>query len=192
MKINHQVKKRHSSQPGQVQVPFLLIAGGLALILMAILLLLTQNTTTGQNVSPVRIGQPVGNFTLTDLEGRNAKLSDYQGKVVLLNIWATWCPPCRAEMPDLQTFYSAHKDQGFVILAINAGDAKPDVLSFASSYQLSFPVLLDSQVEVIKRMGIFDYPTSVLIDRNGIVKNIQVGIYPPDNLAANVTPLLSR
>ena len=192
MKKTHQVKKRHSSQPGQVQVPFLLMAGGLALILMAVLLVLTQNTATGQNVSPVRISQSVGNFTLTDLEGRSAKLSDYQGKVVLLNIWATWCPPCRAEMPDLQTFYSAHKDQGFVILAINAGDAIPDVQTFASSYQLSFPVLLDTQVDVVKRMGIFDYPTSVLIDRNGIIQNIQVGKYPPDSLVADVTPLLSR
>ncbi len=192
MKKTRPVKTRHSSQPGRVQVPFLLMTGGLAIILLAVLLVLTQNTATGQNVSTVRIGQSLGNFTLTDLEGRNAKLSDYQGKVVLLNIWATWCPPCRAEMPDLQSFYSTHKDQGFVILAINAGDAKPDVQSFASSYQLSFPVLLDTQVEVIKRMGIFNYPTSVLIDRNGIVKNIQVGMYPPENLVADVTPLLSR
>ncbi len=57
---------------------------------------------------------------------------------------------------------------------------------------LSFPVLLDTQVDVVKRMGIFDYPTSVLIDRNGIIQNIQVGMYPPDSLVADVTPLLSR
>jgi thiol-disulfide isomerase/thioredoxin len=192
MKKARQIKTKYASRPGRVQAPFLLMAGGVAFILIAILLVLTQQNAGVQDVSPVRIGQAVGNFTLTDLEGHNAKLSDYLGKVVLLNVWATWCPPCRAEMPDLQAFYSTHKDQGFVILAINAGDAKPDVQSFASSYQLSFPVLLDTQVDVIRRMGIFDYPTSVLIDRNGIVKNIQVGMYPPENLQADITPLISR
>lgn len=192
MKKAHRMKTKHPSRPGRVQAPFLLMVGGLALILIAVLLVLTQQTAVIQDVSAVRIGQPLGNFSLTDLNGQSAKLSDYQGKVVLLNIWATWCPPCRAEMPDLQTFYNTHKDQGFVILAINAGDARPEVQSFASSYQLSFPVLLDTQVDVIKRMGIFNYPTSVLIDRNGIVKNIQVGMYPPENLVADVTPLLSK
>ena len=192
MKKVRLTKTKHSSRPGRVQAPFILMIGGLALILIAILLVLTQQTAVTQDVSAVRIGQAVSNFTLTDLNGQSAKLSDYQGKVVLLNIWATWCPPCRAEMPDLQTFYSTHKDQGFVILAINAGDARPDVQSFASSYQLSFPVLLDTQVDVIKHMGIFNYPTSVLIDRDGIVQNIQVGMYPPENLVADVTPLLSR
>jgi thiol-disulfide isomerase/thioredoxin len=186
------MKTRQFSRPGRAQAPFILMVSGLALILIAILLLLTQQTAAVQGVSAVRIGQSLSNFTLTDLNGQNAKLSDFQGKVVLLNIWATWCPPCRAEMPDLQAFYSKHKDQGFVILAINAGDARPDVVSFASSYQLSFPVLLDTQVEVVRRLGIFNYPTSVLIDRNGIVQNIQVGMYPADSLVADVTPLLSR
>ena len=192
MKQKPHLTIKHSSKPGRVRAPFLLMVGGVALILIAILLLLTQQTAVVQDVSAVRIGQKVGNFNLTDVNGQNAQLSDFQGKVVLINVWATWCPPCRAEMPDLQSFYSAHKDQGFVILAINAGDARSDVQSFAGSYQLTFPVLLDTQVDVIKRMGIFNYPTSVLIDRNGIVKNIQVGMYPPDSLIADVTPLLSR
>ena len=192
MKKKNQQSHKRPSRPGRVQAPFVMIIGGLALIVIAVLMVLLNQNTVVQDVSAVRIDQAVGNFALTDLNGKNAKLSDYQGEVVLLNIWATWCPPCRAEMPDLQSFYSAHKDQGFVILAINAGDAKSDVQSFASSYQLTFPVLLDTQVDVIKRMGIFNYPTSVLIDRNGIVRNIQVGMYPPENLVADVTPLLSR
>ena len=155
----------------------------------AVLILLTP-TTVGSSIIPARIGQPLANLTLTDSNGQIQKLTDYSGKVVLLNIWATWCPPCRSEMPDLQAFYSANQAKGFVVLAINAGDARQDVLDFAKTYRLNFQILLDPTVEWVKRMGIYDYPTSILINRDGIVKTIHVGIYTPAALKSDIDPLL--
>ncbi len=76
------------------------------------------------------------------------RLSDYAGKVVLLNAWATWCPPCKAEMPDLNAYYHAHQDEGFVILAINAGDSASVAAAFADQIGLSFPVLLDPNTDL--------------------------------------------
>lgn len=187
-------QKSVSPQPAAIRslTPILMMAAGILLIATAVIMVLNQPTSANAHISAPRIGGSLANFTLTDLNGNPAQLSDYQGKVVLLNIWATWCPPCQSEMPDLQAAYSVNKDKGFVILAIDAGDALPDVQSFVKEYNLSFPVLLDPQIELIKRMGIYDYPTSVLIGRDGIVKNIQIGLYPPERLKADIAPYLTK
>ncbi len=143
-------------------------------------------------MGPARIGQPLASLSLVDLNGQTRQLADFSGKVVLINIWATWCPPCRSEMPDLQAYYSANKDRGFVVLAINAGDARQDVRDFAAAYQLNFPILLDPDTSWVKRMAIYDYPTSILIGRDGLVKTIRIGIYTPTHLKTDIEPLLSR
>ncbi|HVB87759.1 MAG TPA: TlpA disulfide reductase family protein [Candidatus Dormibacteraeota bacterium] len=106
------------------------------------------------------------NFTLTGLDGQNWTLKDLRGKVVLVNFWATWCPPCRKELPDLNAIYKQFKDKGFVVLAIS--DEQPQtVRSFLSKHKLSYPILIDPQDKVHKEFGVDGIPKSYLYDRDG-------------------------
>lgn len=150
-----------------------------------------MQTGTGGTLTPAKIGQRIGDFTLSDLYGNRVKLSQYRGKTVLINVWATWCPPCQAEMPDLQAYYEAHRNQGFVILAVDAGDAQADVQAFAKQYNLTFPILLDPKVEWVHSMDIYDYPTSLIVDPQGVIRNIRIGRYTPDTLRADLDDMIS-
>ncbi|MDR0311989.1 MAG: TlpA family protein disulfide reductase [Treponema sp.] len=94
-------------------------------------------------------------------------LSALKGKVVFLNFWATWCGPCRVEMPSMETLYLKYKDKGFEILAVNSGERNSEVMSFMTSYGLSFPTVLDTDGTVSRFYGIQAIPTSYLIDREG-------------------------
>ncbi len=136
------------------------------------------------------MGKTIGDFALLGLDGNTVNLSDYQGKYVLLNAWATWCPPCRAEMPDLNEFYLAHQDEGFEILAINAGETRDKAAVFADSYDLGFKIVLDSDGTVLNGLGINAFPTSVLIDPQGKVAMIHIGMIFPEDLNKKVLPLL--
>jgi peroxiredoxin len=176
---------------GKILAPFLLMFLGLAFIGAAIGILIFQPGSSS-SVAPARMGQVMTNFTLKDTTGRQVSLQDYRGKVVLINVWATWCPPCQAEMPDLQAFYSANQQKGLVILAIDAGDELAEVKAFAQDYGLTFPILLDPQANLVKRMNIFDYPTSLVVDRQGTVRNIRIGKYTPDTLRADLAPFLTE
>lgn len=106
------------------------------------------------------------NFTLTDLDGRKWTLLGLRGKVVLVNFWATWCPPCRKEMPDLDALYRKFKGEGFVVLAIS-DEQRNTVRMFLSSHKVSYPVLLDPGDIVHKRFDVIGIPKSYLYDRNG-------------------------
>ena len=125
---------------------------------------------------PVQVNFAAPELILTDSQGVTHSLADYRGQVVLVNIWATWCPPCKQEMPTLQTFYNKYIDQGFTIVAINDGDPTPDVLQFLEDYQLSFPVWLDPTYKTTERaFQTLNLPSSYVIDRNGIVRLTWVG-----------------
>ena len=167
---------------------FLLIGGGI-MILAAMVIYSITNSSAG-NPTRVKIGAPMGDFTLTDLTGKSVHLSDYAGKPVLINAWATWCPPCKAEMPTLNQYYQAHRNQGLVLLAVNAGDPQNTTADFISQNGLSFPVLLDPGARVLDAMGINDFPTSVFIGRNGVVMSVHLGSYTPQTLEADITPFL--
>lgn len=105
-------------------------------------------------------------FTLTDIQGKPWHLADLRGKVVLVNFWATWCPPCRKEMPDLQALYDKYKDQGFVVLAISDEEAAK-VNPFLGERKISYPVLLDPGRKVNELYKIEGIPKSFVYDRNG-------------------------
>ena len=129
-------------------------------------------------------------FSLQTLDGRTVELSDYQGQVVLLNTWATWCPPCRAEMPDLEAYYREHQADGFVVLAVNSQESADTVAAYLEDHDFTFPVLLDTDGVVMKRYGIHGLPTSFFIDRDGNVHGVWSGQLSPARLRELVDPIL--
>ena len=127
--------------------------------------------------APPEPRHPAPDFALKTLEGTTVRLSALRGKkVVLLNFWATWCPPCRQEMPTLEQIYADYKRKGLEILAINTEPAAEDaVRGFVTELRLTFPVLLDPQGEVSRKYRVPGLPVSVLVDRQGMIRHIGVG-----------------
>jgi peroxiredoxin len=123
-----------------------------------------------------QIGSPAPDFTLQDLDGNVVKLEETLGKVVLLNFWATWCGPCRIEMPFFERTYTEYKDEDFVVLAVDFDEPVEAVRAFQKELNLNFPILLDPGGEVQRTYRVLGYPTSVLIDREGLIHAIHVGI----------------
>ena len=109
-------------------------------------------------------------FSLIDLKDKNHTLSDYQGKVVLINFWASWCPPCIYEMPELTRLKKQLSDQPFEILALNVGEKKYKVRKFAKLINFELPVLLDSSKKTFQDWDIKTLPTSFLIDADGNIR----------------------
>ena len=108
-------------------------------------------------------------FTLKDLQGRSLSLSALKGKVVLLNFWATWCPPCKAEMPSMNKLYNDMKARGLEVIAISADNSPSAVREFLSKCRLDFLVLFDETKAVTRLYHVFSMPTTFLIDRNGVI-----------------------
>lgn len=121
-------------------------------------------------------GDQAPEFSLEDTLGTRHNLADYRGQVVLLNFWATWCAPCKLEMPAIQERYDDHQGQGFQVLAVDFDESSSTVKAFADELNLTFPLLLDPGGEVQKQYRIRGYPTSVFLDRDGVVRNVYVGI----------------
>jgi len=119
---------------------------------------------------------PAPDFVIENLSGGDTGLADYKGKVVLLNFWATWCMPCRAEMPSMEALWKKYKEQDFVVVAISIDEgSKKRVETFTEIFDLSFPVLLDPDSKVNDLYKVSNMPTSFLIDRNGRIISRIVG-----------------
>ncbi len=136
----------------------------------------------------VPVGLEVGNlapdFELTTLSGETVRLSDYRGKKVMINFWATWCPPCRAEMPDMQEFY---EKQDVAILAVNLTQTEAntsDVEAFKEEFGLTFPILLDEDLTVATEYRIRPIPTSYMVDSQGIIQFEALGALNYDLMVA--------
>ena len=116
------------------------------------------------------VGTPAEDFQLADLDGESRSLSQYRGKIVLVNFWATWCKPCTTEMPAMQATYDKLKVKGFVVLAVNEleGDAK--VREHITQHGHTFTVLMDRDNKVANQFGVFGLPVSVFIDEQGVVR----------------------
>lgn len=125
-----------------------------------------------------RINPPVEapDFVLKDLEGSLVSLKDFQGKVIFLNFWATWCGFCREEMPAMEKLWQKYMDEDFVILAVDVGEGKETVRSFVEENGYTFPVLLDFSREVASTYGIRGYPTTYLIDPKGMLVGTAIGM----------------
>ena len=126
--------------------------------------------------SPLRVGQPAPDFTLPGLDGKMVSLSDYRGQVVLVNVWATWCPPCVGEMPSMEKLYRALKGTNFEILAVSI-DAlgKEAVAPFMKKYNLSFPALMDPDGTIKTLFQTTGVPESFIINQEGILIEKVIG-----------------
>lgn len=118
---------------------------------------------------------PAPDFTLKGADGRNLRLQEQRGQVVLVNFWATWCGPCRQEMPHLNRLYDKYRNSGFTLLAVNIDDDPRTAMATAAKMGLRFPVLLDTDKTVSKRYDLGSMPATVLIDRDGKVRYLHRG-----------------
>ncbi|MGM7721333.1 thiol-disulfide oxidoreductase ResA [Metabacillus sp. Hm71] len=123
----------------------------------------------------VKVGSAAPDFQLVDLEGNQHQLSDYKGKGVFLNFWGTWCEPCEREMPYMENQYEYYKNQGVEVLAVNIAESNVAVQSFVNRHDLSFPILLDKDRQVLNAYGVGPLPTTFLINPEGEVVHITSG-----------------
>lgn len=137
-----------------------------------------------------KLSGPVIEFCVKDLEGREVCLSDYRGKMVLVNFWATWCSPCREEMPVLQAYYLDHKDQGFVVVGVNVSDRPQSAAEFVQEAGYSFPIWLDPPGNVLIDLRMQGLPASLLIDPQGHLLNRWIGPVMRESLEAEIGPRL--
>lgn len=124
----------------------------------------------GMAGSPSLVGGPAPEIALKDLQGHEVRLSDLHGKVVLLNFWATWCKPCKEEMPAMQASYDKLRGQGFVVLAVNELEDAEKVADHIRTHGHTFPVVMDHDNRVANRYGVVGLPASFVVDRQGIVR----------------------
>lgn len=110
---------------------------------------------------------PAPDFTLPDIDGRDVRMSDLKGKVVLVNFWATWCPPCRAEIPSMERAWSKLKEGGIAMLAIHVGGDTNNIWPFLSEFNVTFPVLIDKSSSVSKAWQTIGLPTTYIADGQG-------------------------
>jgi cytochrome c biogenesis protein CcmG/thiol:disulfide interchange protein DsbE len=180
---------------------YVILAGGLLLGVLAGLFLFgglparwpwqaaPTQTPGGPTATPAPApvaGAPAPDFTLTSLNGPPVQLASLKGQVVLVNFWATWCIPCRAEMPAIQQAYNAYQNKGLTVLAVNLNEPKTDVQNYVNSLGVNFPVLLDPGDAISTLYRVRGYPTSFFIDRHGTVAVENVGMMTDAQLADNL------
>lgn len=130
----------------------------------------------GGIMSDVRAGKPAPDFEVQTLDGGTIRLEDYEGKLIALNFWATWCPPCVQELPLLDQAQERHADAGLAVIAMNAGQTRKHVTSFLDGRDLDdLPVAMDPGREVYEAYGVVGLPTTVWIDREGNVYAVEIG-----------------
>lgn len=190
--------------PSSTRAPLLIVAGGLLIGLAVGLIVLfglpaTGRTSAGaasgpgtpQVIAPAPVvGAPAPEFQLQDLAGKAVSLADAKGHPLLINFWATWCGPCRVEMPAIEARYQANQAKGLMVYAVDADEPKPDVADFAKVFKLSFTVLLDPGAKIQDLYQIRGYPTSFFVDSKGIIKVVHIGAMTEGQLDDNLAKIM--
>jgi peroxiredoxin len=143
-------------------------------------------------VVPASVNFAAPALELPTTTGELEALADYRGRVVLVNNWATWCPPCKAEMPTLQAYYEAHSREGLTVIGIEAGDTARSVKEFKDAMGLTFPVWVDTEAAAVGAFRNGALPNSYVIDRAGMVRLAWVGEISRAALEQYVTPMLAE
>lgn len=170
----------------------ILAIAGLVLALVAAGLLLTQGNAKNEFSSKTSAEkkEPAPNFTLALLDGKNFHLSDYKGKPVLINFFASWCLPCREEMPALEKIAHEYKPKGVIFLGIAIDDTEEKMKDFVAKYGVTFPVGLDKTAAIQKSFGIYGIPTTYFIDRQGVINYSHSGSVTEELLQHELDKLL--
>ncbi len=190
--------KKTIRKHNQSSLPLVLIGMGLIIFGVAAAFLIfgrnpSQNAQAqSASVVPQKVDYPAPELQLVDTTGLAVDLKDYHGQVVLLNNWATWCPPCRAEMPILQAYHTAYRDQGFTVVAVEAGEPAEQVQQFVNEAGLTFPVWVDSTQLAVAAFRNMALPNSYVIDRDGQVRLAWSGAISMEALEQYVTPLVEE
>ena len=187
-RATHRRKKKTQIDPRWI------VIGSIAAIVLAIALMIVTrkdtSTTTAQTTDTASV-QIVPDFRLAGLEDSIISLSDFRGHYVLLNFWATWCPPCQAELPELQAYYTAYRSKGFILLGIDVQEDPSTVSAFLQERGFDFPVGVDVTGAVHASFGTNSLPLSVLVGPNGeLIKRWRPGAITRSMLEQEVTPLL--
>lgn len=179
-----------------MQLKFLLVVGICLVVggISAAFVLAGQTIGSSSLIyaTPVEVSFPAPALVLADISGQPISLSNLRGKVVLLNNWATWCPPCKQEMPDLQRYYSAHQQDDFVLIAVDQSDPVSDVQAFVAQYGLTFPIWMDPSNQALNVFSNNALPNSYVIDRTGVVRLAWTGAVNEQILEKYVTPILEE
>ena len=129
------------------------------------------NPATGRPV----VGSLAPDFTLTDLDGNSVRLQDLRGQVVFLNFWATWCPPCRAEMPDIEALHRKYRDRGVVVLGVDLRESESGVRAYVEGGGYTWTFLIDTTGQVAAAYRVSAIPTSFFIDKEGTIRAVAIG-----------------
>jgi peroxiredoxin len=194
------VNERRKKQSQVKLISFMLMGAGLILFGAVALVILpkpistpdAQNELNNNQNAPAQLNIVAPKLDLVDLDGEEVTLEDFLGKVILVNNWATWCPPCREEMPTLEAYYRAHKGQGFVLIGIEAGEPAEEVAEFIDQYNISFPIWLDPQNKAISEFKNMALPSSYVINPKGDIVLGWTGAVTQESLEKYVTPLLKE
>lgn len=183
-----------SARSFQKFAPIFLLGLGLILVAASAFYLYRNNPPRAEfSVVPAAVNYPAPALTLTDLDGVSHSLTDYRGQVALVNLWATWCEPCKKEMPALQAFYDRYQKEGFAIIAVNDGDPTADVVQFAKTFELTFLIWLDpTYIATEQAFRTIGLPSSYVIDRNGIVRLQWMGGIEKRALEKFVAPIIKE
>lgn len=157
------------------------------LLALAVVLPEAARADAFKDLELIRPSRPTAavDFTVASLTKSPLRLSDFKGKVVFLNFWATWCPPCKEEMPSMERLYRRYKDKGFTILAVSIDSGGPaPVAAFVKMFGLTFPIALDPKLSVANQYAVRGLPSTFLIDRKGTVAAVAIGPRDWDNKAA--------
>ncbi|ASS75075.1 hypothetical protein CIG75_08845 [Tumebacillus algifaecis] len=157
-----------SSQSNRTKVITIVVLFIAALGILAAVVNFNQN----DGAVSLEMGHTAPDFTLETLDGKEVSLSDYRGKVVMINVWASWCEPCRNEMPAIEKAYETYQDQGLVVLGVNLKEKRVPIQGFADTYDLTFPILLDVEGHVgMDLYKVKPIPTTFFVDRDGVLRH---------------------
>lgn len=173
----------------------IIVGVGVILVGVAALFAFPNNDAAGgaqeeYSSIPMPVEYEAPELTLTNMNGEEESLADYEGQVVLVNLWATWCPPCKAELPVLQSYYEDHVDEGFVIIGIDFGESAEIVTSFVETARLTYPIWIDEGQESGLAFNSYSLPASFVIDRDGSVRLAWTGAISEAMLEKHVTPII--
>jgi len=171
-----------------------LIGVGAAIVAAAILY---SYFTTGEGTNSVGgpaalAGKTAPSFTVAGIDGKPNSLKMYRGNVIVLNLWATWCPPCRAEMPDLERLYTTYRSRGVVVLGADQGESAATAASFARSLGITYPLLIDRDQQYGRVYAALGLPTSIIIGRDGAIVHGYDGVLTYSQMQTAVAPLLDN